>query len=177
MPIGVLEWIKNGGLVLYACFKAFLPLPSLEVVLIPLILKNPDGWLLYALGGGVGTAVGGWIGYQIARQAQQAVLRKFASEKQIAAGKELMDRYGVLAVFIGGVTPIPDFLLAYLAGMTQMALIPFLLSDGTARLLRSVLIGWCIRSLGYVVDIERWGTVISLVMIAWLLLRWARSDE
>ena len=44
-----------------------------------------------------------------------------------------MDRYGVLAVFIGGVTPIPDFLLAYLAGMTQMALIPFLLSDGTAR--------------------------------------------
>ena len=74
MPIGVLEWIKNGGLVLYACFKAFLPLPSLEVVLIPLILKNPDGWLLYALEGAVGRAVGGWIGYQIARQDQQAVL-------------------------------------------------------------------------------------------------------
>lgn len=64
------------------------------------------------------------------------MLRKFASEQEIASGRQLMDRYGVLAVFIGGVTPIPDFLLAYLAGMTQMALIPFLLSDGTARLLQ-----------------------------------------
>ena len=154
MPIGTLEAIQQGGLVLYACLKAFLPLPSLEVVLIPLILKNPDGWLLYAMEGAVGTAIGGWIGYQIARRAQQAVLRKFASEQEIASGRQLMDRYGVLAVFIGGVTPIPDFLLAYLAGMTQMALIPFLLSDGTARLLRSVLVGWCIRTLGYVVDIS-----------------------
>ena len=176
MPIGTLEAIQQGGLVLYACLKAFLPLPSLEVVLIPLILKNQDGWLLYAMEGALGTAIGGWIGYQIARRAQQAVLRKFASEQEIASGRQLMDRYGVLAVFIGGVTPIPDFLLAYLAGMTQMAPIPFLLSDGTARLLRSVLVGWCIRTLGYVVDIERWGTVISLVMVAWLLLRWARSD-
>ncbi len=176
MPIGMLEAIRQGGLVFYACLKAFLPLPSLEVLLIPLILKNPACWLLYAMEGAVGTAIGGWIGYQIARRAQQAVLRKFASDQEIASGRKLMDRYGVLAVFIGGVTPIPDFLLAYLAGMTQMALIPFLLSDGAARLLRSVLVGWCIRTLGYVVDIERWGTVISLVMVAWLLLRWARSD-
>lgn len=51
MPIGTLEAIQQGGLVLYACLKAFLPLPSLEVVLIPLILKNPDGWLLYAMEG------------------------------------------------------------------------------------------------------------------------------
>ena len=72
MPIGTLEAIQQGGLVLYACLKAFLPLPSLEVVLIPLILKNPDGWLLYAMEGAVGTAIGGWIGYQIARRAQQA---------------------------------------------------------------------------------------------------------
>ena len=98
MPIGTLEAIRQGGLVLYACLKAFLPLPSLEVVLIPLILKNPDGWLLYAMEGALGTAIGGWIGYQIARRAQQAVLRKFASEQEIASGRQLMDRYGVLAV-------------------------------------------------------------------------------
>ena len=49
MPIGTLEAIQQGGLMLYACLKAFLPLPSLEVVLIPLILKNPDGWQLYSM--------------------------------------------------------------------------------------------------------------------------------
>lgn len=177
MPIGILEWIREGGLIVYSCLKAFLPLPSLEVVLIPLVIKNPQGWILYSLEGALGTALGGWIGYQIARGAQKALLHKFASEDEIASGQKLMSRYGVLAVFIGGVTPIPDFLLAYLAGMTKMPLIPFLASDGTARLLRSLLVGWCIRSLGYVVDIERWGTVISLVMIAWLLLRWAKNDH
>ena len=34
--------------------------------------------------GAVGTAIGGWIGYQIARRAQQAVLRKFASEQELS---------------------------------------------------------------------------------------------
>lgn len=147
------------------------------MILIPLLLRNPSNWLIYSLEGAMGTAIGGWIGYQIAIKAHEAVLERFASAQEIESGKKLMDRYGVLAVFIGGVTPIPDFLLAYLAGLTKMSCIPFLLSDGVARLLRSLLVSWCMFSLGYVVDIERWGTVISLIMIALLLFRWAKNEK
>ncbi|MFQ8583693.1 MAG: hypothetical protein ACLSA6_14805 [Holdemania massiliensis] len=86
MPIGVLEWIKNGGLVLYACFRAFLPLP-LEVVLIPLILKNPEGWLLYALEGAVGTTVGGWIGYQIATPGSRLCSESLPARSRLQPGK------------------------------------------------------------------------------------------
>ena len=36
---------QDVGLILYAILKAFLPLPSLEVVLTPLCLKRPEKWL------------------------------------------------------------------------------------------------------------------------------------
>ena len=42
------------GLILYSVLKAFLPLPSLEVILVPLVLHSPQKWLLYSLEGAVG---------------------------------------------------------------------------------------------------------------------------
>mgnify|MGYP000008827788 CR=1 FL=1 len=49
------------GLILYSVLKAFLPLPSLEVILVPLVLHSPQKWLLYSLEGAVGTCIGGGI--------------------------------------------------------------------------------------------------------------------
>lgn len=54
---------QDVGLILYAILKAFLPLPSLEVVLTPLCLKHPEKWLLYSFEGAIGTCIGGAIGY------------------------------------------------------------------------------------------------------------------
>ncbi|MFR6488576.1 MAG: YqaA family protein [Clostridium sp.] len=114
------------GLILYSVLKAFLPLPSLEVILVPLVLHTPEKWLLYSLEGAIGTCIGGAIGYGIARMLGKKVLYNIAAKEDVAHGEELMERYGLLAVFIGGITPIPDFLLAYLAGFTSMRLVPFL---------------------------------------------------
>ena len=57
---------KDVGLILYSILKAFLPLPSLEVILVPLVLNEPDKWVLYSLEGALGTFIGGGIGYFIA---------------------------------------------------------------------------------------------------------------
>ena len=46
----LLAW-KDIGFMLYAMLKAFLPLPSLEVLLIPLCVQEPASYLRYALGG------------------------------------------------------------------------------------------------------------------------------
>ena len=50
---------------------------------------------------------------------------------------------GILAVFIGGITPIPDFILPYLAGFTRMKL-PGIYPErwDIAAFLRSLLIGY-----------------------------------
>lgn len=166
---------KDIGLILYAILKAFLPLPSLEVVLVPITLANPANWLLYSLEGAVGTFIGGGIGYWLAHRYGRRALSHMASQNDIDKGEELMNRYGVWAVFIGGITPIPDFLLAYLAGFTHMRFSLFAFCDAFARLLRSLLVCYGLLKLGEVINVDWFGTVFSLVILVWLLFRWGKE--
>lgn len=165
------------GLILYSILKAFLPLPSLEVVLVPLVMNAPSKWVLYSLEGALGTFIGGGIGYFIAYKLGRKVLKNIASAKDIEKGEEMMEKYGLWAVFIGGITPIPDFLLGYLAGFTRMKFIPFALCDAIARLLRSLLICYMLKSLGHIMDVEKLGTWFSLIIMAWLVFRWWRGKR
>ena len=105
------------------------------------------------------------------------MLYNIAAKEDVEHGEELMDRYGLLAVFIGGITPIPDFLLAYLAGFTSMRLLPFLLCDGFARLLRSLLVTLSLRYLGTVMNVDAFGTWFSLAIMLWLVWKWWKSRK
>ena len=82
---------QDVGLILYAILKAFLPLPSLEVVLTPLCLKHPEKWLLYSFEGAIGTCIGGAIGYGIAYSVGRKALAHIASDEDIEKGETLMD--------------------------------------------------------------------------------------
>lgn len=166
---------KDVGLILYAILKAFLPLPSLEVVLVPLVLADPDKWILYSIEGAIGTFIGGGIGYVIADRLGRKALLHIASSEDVQKGEELMNRYGVWAVFIGGITPVPDFLLAYLAGFTHMRFSLFASCDAFARLLRSLLICYCLQKLGQVINVDWFGTVFSLIILVWMLVRWGKE--
>ena len=115
--------------------------------------------------------------YGIARILGKKVLYNIAAKEDVEHGEELMDRYGLLAVFIGGITPIPDFLLAYLAAFTSMRLLPFLLCDGFARLLRSLLVTLSLRYLGTVMNVDAFGTWFSLAIMLWLVWKWWKSRK
>ena len=164
--------LQDIGLIVYSCLKAFLPLPSLEVIFVPLCAANPSRYWIYALEGMIGTCIGGMIGYGIAYYLGYDILKKFVSDEEIQNTQTLIDQYGVIAIFIGGVTPIPDFILAYIAGMMKMTVIPFLLADGIARLLRSLVIGYCIFTMGKIIDFELYGNIFSFGVIAWLLIKY-----
>ncbi len=166
---------RDIGLFLYAILKAFLPLPSLEVLLVPLVMTKPQHWLWYSMIGAIGTLLGGAIGYWIAKRLGRKAFERLASSEDITKGEKLMERYGVWAVIIGGITPIPDFLLAYLAGFTNMRFIRFALCDGGARFVRSLLVSYCLIKLGEVIDFDHFGTCFSLIILLWLLVRWLRS--
>ncbi|MEG2507544.1 MAG: VTT domain-containing protein [Longicatena sp.] len=160
------------GLILYAILKAFLPLPSLEVILVPLCLNMPDRWLLYSLEGAIGTSIGGSIGYIIARALGTKALQHIATKEDIEKGTQVINKYGFLAIFIGGITPIPDFILAYLAGFMKMNFFIFILSDGFARLLRSIIITYCLKSMGQIIDVEAFGIYFTLFIFIWLVVKW-----
>ena len=165
------------SLFLYAIFKAFLPLPSLEVMLLPLAIQNPNLVIWYSMVGAVGTYIGGSIGYAIAYFLGSKFLLRLSNKDTIEKGMELVNKYGVLAVFIGGITPIPDFILAYLAGLTRMNHFLFAFVDAFARLLRSLLISYVVVLFGYVIDLDKWGSSISLVIILYFILKWGFGDK
>lgn len=154
-------------LVVYSILKAFLPLPSLEVVLIPLVIRNPDGFLLYSIVGAIGTYVGGSIGYILAMSIKEKVWISFFGKNTWEKGKELFHHYGILAVFIGGITPIPDFILAYIAGFTRMNYLAFALSDGIARFLRSIIVLYFFIQLGVVIDMDKYGTYMLVFILVY----------
>lgn len=165
------------GLIVYSILKAFLPLPSLEVMLVPLCLHAPEKWILYSIEGAIGTCIGGGIGYVIAYRLGTPILKNIACDEDIKKGESLMQRYGLWAVFIGGITPIPDFLLAYLAGFTHMKFTSFAFCDGVARLLRSLFVTYCLNRLGNVMNIDAFGTWFSAAVILWLVIKWWRSRK
>lgn len=174
MSFFVFLW-KMIALFLYAILKAFLPLPSLEVVLIPLLIDDSSYWLLYSFIGSIGTFFGGGIGYALASHQGRTVLVHLINEESIKKGEDLMNKYGLLTVFIGGITPIPDFLLAYLAGFSKMPFFQFALCDAIARFLRSILVSWSIIVFGSMIDIDLYGTWLSTLIIAYFVLRWLYS--
>ena len=161
--------LQDIGLVVYSCLKAFLPLPSLEVLLVPLCAKYPSRYWIYALEGAIGTCIGGLIGYGIAYYYGYRLVQKFVSDEEMHKAQALIDQYGVIAIFIGGITPLPDFILAYIAGMTKMRILPFLFADGIARFLRSMIIGYCIFTMGRIIDFELYGNIFSIGVMVWLL--------
>lgn len=170
-----LQALEDIGLLIYSCFKAFLPLPSLEVLLIPLCTLHPERFILYAIEGAIGTCIGGAIGYYLAKKVGQRILVQFATEEEMEHTRKALEKYGVFAIFIGAITPIPDFLLAYFAGLLQMRLVPFLLADGSARLIRSLLVGYFVRSMSKIVDFDRYGMVFSLFIVAYLVYQYLHT--
>lgn len=163
------------GFLLYAVLKAFLPLPSLEVLLVPLCVREPQSYLRFALEGAAGTCVGGGVGYFLASRFRKSILTHFLSEEQMENWQRLMQKYGVLAVFIGGITPIPDFILPYLAGLTGMNFFAFSLTDGISRFLRSWLVGYSIYQASGLIDFQAYGNLLCAVVLLWGMIRWIKG--
>lgn len=157
----------------YAICKAFLPLPSLEVVLLPLYLHCPTHLWWYAFLGAAGTFIGGSIGYLLATLIKEEKWESFFGKTQWEKGKELVHKYGVIAIFIGGVTPLPDFLLAYVAGFVRMHYLSFAFSDGIARFLRSAIVLLLFKHLGILVDLDKYGMYFIYAFFIYAILKYS----
>jgi len=65
----------------------------------------------------MGAVLGHWLGAQFGRP----ILGKFVSESRIRSAEALFDKYGVWAVLVAAVTPIPYKVFTILAGVLKLA--------------------------------------------------------
>ena len=162
-------------LFLYASCKAFLPIPSLEVVLIPMTLLNPNRLVWYICISTVGTMVGASLAYIFASCIEENKLRQFIGPTVWDKGKQTFLDNGILAVIVIAITPIPDFILAYLAGFLRMNYVLFIITDALSRMLRSIAILYCLIQLGININIDKFGNYMIILMLVYFGIRIIKS--
>lgn len=159
----------NLFLFLYSIFKAFLPLPSLEAVLLPLCLKYPQKAILLAFISGGGTSIGGWIGYELSYRYGRKIALKWVTKKTLDEGEKQFNTIGIWAVIVGSITPFPDFILAYVAGIVGMNRWLFLLLDGLCRLIRSLLMIFALQQFNHFLHFDRYITILSILILVYFI--------
>lgn len=147
MLTNLINWTTNFfssfgvlGLFILAIIEAFIfPVP-VEVILIPLSIKYPNLFWLFALIAAFGSVLGGIIGYIIGLFLEKRVLEKIFSKKKIEKAHTLFQKYEEWAVFIGGFTPLPYKIFAVSAGLFYLNLKKFILFSAISRTLRFMLV-------------------------------------
>ncbi|MHB8500041.1 MAG: YqaA family protein [Candidatus Acidiferrales bacterium] len=119
--------------------SSVIPLPgSMDVLTILLAARHPQLWLYYALMATLGSVLGGYVTYRLARKGGKESLARRVRPKSMKRVYGIFERWGFAAIAIPGVLPPPmpfvPFLLA--AGALQYSVRKFLLAMTLGRIVR-----------------------------------------
>jgi membrane protein YqaA with SNARE-associated domain len=102
--------------------SSLIPLPgSMDVVTIVLSSRQADWWPYYALMATVGSVVGGFVTYRLARKGGKETLERKFSRRRADEIYKIFERWGFSAVAISALLPPP------------MPMVPFLLAAGAMQ--------------------------------------------
>ncbi|MBM3342047.1 MAG: DedA family protein [Betaproteobacteria bacterium] len=163
--------------------SSFFPIPP-DVMLAPMALARPEKAWRYALITTLASVAGGLLGYFIGLLAFSAIEPWLQSSRYWSAYETAIawfGRWGVLAVFIAGFSPIPYKVFTIAAGALSMALLPFALASMVGRGARFFLVAALMRwggarmeaQLRTHIDGLGWATVALVVVGA--ALYWAHN--
>src|SRR3984957_12690404 len=102
--------------------SSIIPLPgSMDVLTIILAARSPEIWFYYAAMATLGSVLGGFVTYRLARKGGEKSLEKRLSAKSMKRVVKLFERWGFAAIAIPALLPPP------------MPLVPFLLAAGAMK--------------------------------------------
>lgn len=152
--------------------SSFFPIPP-DVMLIPMILSRREKAWWYATIATVASVVGGLLGYAIGYFLYDTVglpiLKFYGREHALDSFMAFVRDYGVPAVIIKGMTPIPYKVVTIAAGVGHMDLLAFIGASIVARAMRFFLVAGLLYYAGEPIRafIEK---RLSLVMTVFLVL-------
>jgi len=123
--------------------SSFFPIPP-DVMLIPMILSRREKAWWYATIATVASVLGGLLGYAIGYFLYDSVglpiLKFYGREHALDSFMAFVRDYGVPAVIIKGMTPIPYKVVTIAAGVGHMDLLAFIGASIVARAMRFFLV-------------------------------------
>jgi membrane protein YqaA with SNARE-associated domain len=154
--------------------SSFFPIPP-DVMLIPMVLSRRENAWWYATIATVASVLGGMLGYAIGYYAYQAVglpiLEFYGKANALDGFKAFVQEYGVKAIIIKGMTPIPFKVVTIAAGVAGMAFVPFVLASIVARAMRFYLVAGLLYFFGEPIRdfIERRLALVTTVFVVVLV--------
>ncbi len=146
LRLGVLAFIVVGIL-----DQSAIPLPgSMDALLIFYVASHPQRWWYYALWATVGTTVGGYITYRIAKKGGKEALEKKIGKQRAEKAYRVFEKWGFWSVFVGVLLPPPVPIVAVLAtaGVMQYPKRKFLSSYASGRIVRFGLVAFVTKEYG-----------------------------
>jgi membrane protein YqaA with SNARE-associated domain len=123
--------------------SSFFPIPP-DVMLIPMVLSRREKAWWYATIATVASVIGGVFGYAIGYFLYDTVglpiLKLYGREHALDSFMTFVHDYGVPAVIIKGMTPIPYNVVTIAAGVAHMNLLAFIGASIVARAMRFFLV-------------------------------------
>jgi membrane protein YqaA with SNARE-associated domain len=145
--------------------SSFFPIPP-DVMLIPMVLSRPLKVWEYAFITTLFSILGGLFGYVIGYFAFEWIAAPFIQwmgyESAYQSVVSLFADYGIWIIILAGFTPIPYKLFTIAAGMTHMALLPFIVGSIIGRAMRFFLVALLVSRFGKRVE------SIALKYIEWI---------
>lgn len=160
--------------------SSFFPVP-VDVMLAPMALAKPEKAWHYAFITTLFSVLGGVLGYIVGYFAMESLepwIHTFGyweRYQEIILG---FKEWGILIVFVAGVSPIPYKLFTITAGALSMAIIPFILISFVARSVRfyavSAFILWggerMEQNLRKYMDIIGW-SILVIAVLAYIIFK------
>ncbi len=124
----------------------FFPIPP-DVILIPIIYFNKDKFFFTVINCTFFSILGGAVGYCLGFFIFDLIKNYFDLAKQDTFLNFYND-WGVIAIFLGGFTPIPYKIIAVTSGYSKFNFILFILLSILSRGLRFYIIGFVVKRYG-----------------------------
>ncbi len=124
------------GLFLYSIIETITPLAGVEIILVPLILTSEYPWWFITLILVSANTIGAIIVYFFIAKEDNKLYNRIVSENNQEKAKKMFDRYGVWAILIFAMTPLPFFVIIFTAALAKMKFRPYILAAFMSRAVR-----------------------------------------
>lgn len=164
VALGVVSFVES----------SFFPIPP-DVMLVPMVLTQREKAWWYATIATVTSVIGGLFGYAIGYYVYDAVglpiLQFYGKEHALDDFIAFVHDYGVPAVIIKGMTPIPYKVVTIAAGVAKMDLVSFMGASIIARAMRFYLVAGLLYFFGEPIRdfIERRLTLVTTAFVVLLV--------
>jgi membrane protein YqaA with SNARE-associated domain len=154
------------GLFFYSIFETITPLAGVEVLFIFLIRDTVgwwNSWWFTALNTTLANAVGAIIVYFLMAKENNWIARRFISKETRVKAERIFQKYGHWAIFIFAMTPLPFFVILFIASFSRMNFKKYIIAATLSRGFRFLVTAFIIN---FFVGVDVLQMVLILIAIS-----------